>query len=50
VIVFIFIAWIGFFASFAICSVVAAFISRIKEKTENLKMDQALERYKREER
>ena len=28
----------------------AAFISRTKEKAENLKMDQALERYKRGER
>ena len=48
-IVLIFIVWIGFFASFAICSVVAAFISRTKEKAENLKMDQVPERYKREE-
>ena len=28
---------------------VAVLISRAKEKAENLKMDQALERYKREE-
>lgn len=42
-------AWIGFFASFAICSAVAAMISRTKEKAENLKMEQALKRYKGDE-
>ena len=39
-------AWIGFFISFAICSLAGVFISRLKEKTENKKMDEALEKLK----
>ena len=39
-------AWIGFFVSFAICSVMGVWFSRMKEKAENKKMDEALEKYK----
>ena len=39
-------AWIGFLVSFAICDSLGVVISKIREKTENKKMDQALERYK----
>ena len=39
-------AWIGFFVSFAICSVMGVLFSRMKEKAENKKMDEALEKYK----
>ena len=42
-------AWIGFLVSFAICSAVAVVISRAREKAENFKIDQALERYKKGE-
>ena len=40
-------AWVGFFVSFAICSIVSALYSRLKEKSENRKMDEALEKIKR---
>ncbi len=39
-------AWVGFLISFAICSVAAVLISRAREKTENEKMNSALEKYK----
>ena len=39
-------AWIGFFISFAICSLFGVLFSRLKEKAENKKMDAALEKYK----
>ena len=39
-------AWVGFFVSFAICSLVSALYSRLREKTENRKMDEALEKIK----
>ena len=39
------VAWLGFLISFALCSAVAVVISRMREKAENLKMEQALERY-----
>ena len=38
-------AWIGFFVSFTICSAVAVVLSRIKETSENEKMNRALENY-----
>lgn len=40
-------AWVGFFVSFAICSLVSVLYSRLREKTENRKMDEALEKIKR---
>lgn len=40
-------AWIGFFVSFAICSLAGAGFSRMKEKADNKKMDEALEKFKR---
>ena len=40
-----FLAWIGFIISFAICSTIGVFISRMKEKAEDRKMNKALERY-----
>lgn len=39
-------AWIGFIISFAVCSSLAVIISRIKENSENRKMEQALDRFK----
>ena len=39
-------AWIGFIISFAICSTLGILISRIREKTENDKMNRALEKYR----
>ena len=39
-------AWTGFLISFALCSSIGVALSRIMEKAENRKMDQALERYK----
>ena len=41
-------AWIGFIVSFAVCSFLGVMISRIREKTENEKMNLALEKYKNE--
>jgi hypothetical protein len=38
-------AWIGFFISFAVSSTVAVVLSRIRERTENDKMNRALEKY-----
>ena len=40
-----FLAWIGFIISFAICSAIGVFISRMKEKAEDRKMNKALEKY-----
>ena len=39
-------AWIGFFVSFAVCSLAGVIFTRLKEKAENKKMDEALEKYK----
>ena len=39
-------AWIGFFISFAVCSLAGVIFTRLKEKAENKKMDEALEKYK----
>ena len=39
-------AWIGFFVSFAVCSLAGVVFTRLKEKAENKKMDEALEKYK----
>ncbi|MBP5554844.1 MAG: hypothetical protein J6X94_08235 [Lachnospiraceae bacterium] len=39
-------AWVGFFVSFAICSLAGVCFSRLKEKAENKKMDEALKKYK----
>ncbi len=41
-------AWIGFIISFAVCSFLAVVISRIRENAENRKMEQALDRFKKE--
>ncbi len=39
------IAWIGFFVSFAICSLAGVTFSRLKEQAENKKMDAALKKF-----
>lgn len=39
-------AWVGFFISFAICSMAGILFSRLREKAENKKMDDALKKYK----
>lgn len=41
-------AWIGFFVSFGVCSVVSTLTVLIKDKVENDKMQNALERLKQE--
>lgn len=41
-------AWIGFFVSYVICTVISVVITLMKEKSENQKMAQALERLKKE--
>lgn len=41
-------AWIGFALSFIVCTVVSVAISRLEEQAENKKMEQALNRFKRE--
>lgn len=41
-------AWIGFGLSFIVCTVVSVTISRLEEQAENKKMEQALNRFKRE--
>lgn len=41
-------AWIGFLVSFAVCSVVAVGVSKLKEKAEDKKMERALEKYRGE--
>lgn len=41
-------AWIGFVLSFIVCTVVSVTISRLEEQAENKKMEQALNRFKRE--
>lgn len=41
-------AWIGFIISFVVCSFLAVVISRIRENAENRKMEQALDRFKKE--
>ena len=40
-------AWIGFIASFAICTAVSAFFMRLEERAENKKMQEALNRLKK---
>lgn len=42
-------SWIGFLVSFTVCTVVAVGISLLKEKAENKKMEQALNRFKEKE-
>ena len=42
-------AWIGFIVSFAVCSAAGVLISKLKERADNKKMAQALERFKSEE-
>ena len=39
-------AWIGFFVSFTICAGVGALLGFLKERTENEKMNSALEKYR----
>lgn len=39
------IAWVGFFVSFAICSCAGIVFSRLREKAENKKMDDALKKF-----
>ncbi|WP_026527369.1 hypothetical protein [Butyrivibrio sp. VCD2006] len=38
-------AWIGFFISFGVCSTLGVVVGRLKEKSENERMNQALEKY-----
>lgn len=42
-------AWTGFFITFALCFVGSMSITRLKEKTENRKMEEALRRLKEQE-
>ena len=39
-------AWIGFFTSFGVCTVISVVISRLEEQAENRKMEAALEKYR----
>lgn len=41
-------AWTGFILSFAICTTIGVIITRLKEQAENRKMEQALDKFKRE--
>ena len=41
-------AWIGFFVSFVVCTFISVLITRIKERLENDKMQEALDRYNKE--
>ena len=38
-------AWIGFVVSYAVSMIVSALITKLKEKTENIKMQEALDKY-----
>ncbi len=40
-------AWVGFIISYAISMITAAFITRLKERAENSKMQEALDKYNR---
>ena len=40
-----FFAWVGFAVSFTVCSTIGVFVSRMKEKAEDRKMNKALEQY-----
>lgn len=40
-------AWISFFLSFSVCTVIGIIISRIKEQAEDKKMAQALDRFRK---
>lgn len=42
-------AWAGFFVTFALCFVCSMLITRLKEKTENRKMEEALRRLKEQD-
>ncbi len=42
-------SWIGFFVSFTVCTVIGVVISILKEKAENKKMEQALNRFREKE-
>ena len=42
-------AWTGFFVTFTICFVGSMLVTRLKEKTENRKMEEALRRLKEQE-
>ncbi|MGN0385508.1 MAG: hypothetical protein ACI4EX_06465 [Lachnospiraceae bacterium] len=42
-------SWIGFFVSFTVCTVIGVGISILKEKAENKKMEQALNRFREKE-
>ncbi|MCR5509647.1 MAG: hypothetical protein K6F54_01635 [Lachnospiraceae bacterium] len=41
-------AWIGFIISYALSMFISAFITRLKERAENSKMQEALDKYNRE--
>lgn len=38
-------AWIGFFISFGVCSTLGVLVSRLREKSEDERMNRALEKY-----
>lgn len=42
-------AWLGFGISFVLCTVISVLLSRLKEKAENKKMEQALEKLQKME-
>lgn len=42
-------AWTGFFITFAVCFVGSMFLTHLKERTENRKMEEALRRLKEQE-
>ena len=43
-------AWIGFFVSFGVCSTLGVLVSRLKEKSEDERMNRALEKYMNDEK
>ncbi len=40
-------AWAGFIVSFALCTVIGVLVSRMRERAENARMQEALEKYNR---
>ena len=40
-------AWLGFIISYALSMIISALVTRVKERAENLKMQEALDRYNR---
>jgi uncharacterized membrane-anchored protein YhcB (DUF1043 family) len=40
-------AWLGFIISYALSMIISALITRLKERAENTKMQEALDKYNR---